>query len=86
MRKVQEALGQNQAEVLEAAVSAACEESPHRALLQGVARRVSDRKLLRLIKVWRKAPVAVRDTRGPPQLTGGQRAKRGVPPGGALTF
>ena len=82
VRKVHEAWWHNHAEVIDAAGSRYFDDIPHRDFLKCVARRVSDRKRLRLIKWWLKAPVAVRDAHGRRPLTGGKKAKRGVPQGG----
>jgi RNA-directed DNA polymerase len=85
VRKVHEALWHNHSEVIDADVSSYFDSIPHRDLLKCVARRVSDHKLLHLIKLWLKAPVEGRDTRGRTHLTGGKKAKRGVPQGGVLS-
>ena len=37
---------------------------PHAELMKSVARRISDRHVLRLIKMWLQAPVAETDERG----------------------
>jgi RNA-directed DNA polymerase len=85
VRKVHEALWQNHSEVIDADVSRYFDEIPHTDLMKCVARRVSERKLLHLIKLWLKAPVEVRDDHGRKYLTGGKKAKRGVPQGGVLS-
>jgi RNA-directed DNA polymerase len=85
VRKVHEALWQNHSEVIDADVSAYFDTIPHRDLLKCVARRVSDRKLLHLIKLWLKTPVEVTDDGGRKHLTGGKKSRRGVPQGGVLS-
>src|SRR6516162_2578061 len=55
---------------------------PHSELLKSVARRVVDRNVLRLIKMWLKAPIEERDEDGTRRMSGGKGAKRGTPQGG----
>lgn len=58
---------------------------PHRALLQSVARRIVDRNVLRLIKMWLKAPVEERDENGRWRMTGGKHSTCGTPQGGVIS-
>ena len=58
---------------------------PHRELMQSVARRIVDRDVLRLIKMWLKVPVEERDENGNRRLTGGGSSGRGTPQGGVMT-
>ena len=53
---------------------------PHGELLKSVARRVADRHMLRLIKVWPKAPIEERDEDGTRRMSGGNGNKRGRKP------
>ena len=46
---------------------------PHDQLMRSVARRIVDRNMLRLIKMWLKAPVEETDKDGRKRLTGGKR-------------
>ncbi|MGY4626398.1 reverse transcriptase domain-containing protein [Bradyrhizobium sp. USDA 4486] len=57
---------------------------PHSDLLKSVARRIVDRNVLRLIKVWLQAPVEERDG-GIPCMSGGKGSKRGTPQGGVAS-
>ncbi len=58
---------------------------PHTELLKSVARRVVDRNVLRLIKMWLKAPIEERDEDGTRRMSGGKGAKRGTPQGGVAS-
>lgn len=58
---------------------------PHDELMRSVARRIVDKDILRLIKMWLKAPVEETDKDGRKRLTGGKRHKRGTPQGGVVS-
>lgn len=58
---------------------------PHSDLLRSVARRVVDRHVLHLIKMWLKAPVEERDGDGKRLMHGGRNATRGTPQGGVAS-
>jgi hypothetical protein len=52
---------------------------PHSELIKSVARRVVDRNVLRLIKVWLRAPIEERDADGTRRMSGSKRNTRGTP-------
>jgi RNA-directed DNA polymerase len=54
---------------------------PHSDLLKSVARRIVDRHVLWLIKLWLKAPVEERNGDGKRRMSGGKGSKRGTPQG-----
>src|SRR3982751_3191316 len=58
---------------------------PHRELMQSVARRIVDRHVLWLIKLWLKAPVEERDSEGTRRMSGGKGSTRGTPQGGVAS-
>jgi hypothetical protein len=50
---------------------------PHSELMKSLARRISDRKMLRLLKRWLKAPGAERTEGGGWRFSGGKRGRAG---------
>src|SRR3954463_16705137 len=72
-------------DVVDADLSRYFDTIPHRDLMQSVARRIVDRHVLRLIKLWLKAPVEERDGNGARRMTGGKGSRRGTPQGGVVS-
>jgi len=85
VKKVHGLLCRGHTDVVDADLSQYFETIPHRELMQSVARRIVDRQVLRLIKLWLKAPVEETDGNGQRRMTGGQRGRRGTPQGGVLS-
>lgn len=72
-------------DVVDADLSRYFDTIPHSELLKSVARRVVDGAVLRLIKLWLKAPIEERDADGIRRMTGGKRNTRGTPQGGVAS-
>jgi len=72
-------------DVVDADLSKYFDSIPHRELMQSVARRIVDRHVLRLIKLWLKAPVEERDGDGKRRMIGGRGSARGTPQGGVAS-
>jgi RNA-directed DNA polymerase len=85
IQKVHKLLCAGYTDVVDADLSKYFDQIPHRELLQCVARRIVDREVLRLIKMWLKAPVEERDEYGKRRMTGGKASTCGTPQGGVLT-
>ena len=72
-------------DVVDADLSGYFDSIPHDELLQSVARRIADGAVLRLIKLWLKAPIEERDGDGTRRMSGGKGNSRGTPQGGVVT-
>jgi RNA-directed DNA polymerase len=72
-------------EVVDADLSKYFDTIPHRELMQCLARRIVDRHVLHLIKLWLKSPVEERDRNGKRRMSGGRKSTRGVPQGGVVS-
>ena len=72
-------------DVVDADLSKYFDTIPHSDLLKSVARRIVDRHVLWLIKLWLKAPVEERDDNGKRRMSGGKSNTRGTPQGGVVS-
>jgi RNA-directed DNA polymerase len=86
VQKVLVLLKSGHTEVVDADLSGYFDSIPHAELMKSVARRVSDGRLLGLIKAWLEAPVEESDKRGRKQrTTRNQDEGRGTPQGAPLS-
>jgi RNA-directed DNA polymerase len=85
LAEVRQRLSEGQEHVVDADVKQYFDTIPHAELLQSVARRVSDGKILHLLKLWLKSPVEERDGDGNRRMTGGKKSKQGTPQGGVIS-
>jgi group II intron reverse transcriptase/maturase len=86
VRHVQRLMIDGHREVVDADLSGYFDSIPHAELMRSVARRVSDGRILRLLKRWLEAPVAETDERGNEQRTTRNRDEgRGTPQGAPLS-
>jgi RNA-directed DNA polymerase len=73
-------------DVVDADLSRYFDSIPHSDLMKAVARRIVDRHVLRLIKLWLKAPIEERDEgNGRRHIGGGRSNTRGTPQGGVAS-
>src|SRR5947199_6083944 len=72
-------------DVVDADLSKYFDSIPHCELLKSVARRIVDRHVLRLIKLWLKAPIEEQDGEGTRRMSGGKSNTRGTPQGGVVS-
>jgi RNA-directed DNA polymerase len=71
--------------VVDADLSKYFDRIPHADLLRSVARRIVDRHVLWLIKLWLRAPVEERGSDGTRRMSGGKSNTRGTPQGGVAS-
>src|SRR4029078_12738218 len=81
--QVQALLDAGYTDIVDADLSGDFDSIPHADLMKSVARRISDRHLLHLIKMWLEAPVEETDERGRMRRTTRNKDEgRGTPQGG----
>ncbi len=86
VRRVHELLNTGYRRVVDADLSGYFDTIPHFELLKSVARRVSDGRILRLIKMWLQAPVEEVDKRGQKcRTTRNKDEARGCPQGAPIS-
>jgi RNA-directed DNA polymerase len=79
--EIKGALREGNTEVYDADLSNYFDSIPHDKLMVLLERRISDKRVLNLLRMWLKAPVREEDGR----MTGGRSNKQGTPQGGVIS-
>ena len=85
IQEVDKLLYSGYTDVVDADLSKYFDTIPHSELMQCVARRIVDKHMLHLIRMWLKVPVEERDAKGKKRITGGKDNDRGTPQGGVVS-
>jgi RNA-directed DNA polymerase len=85
VKAVHRLLCQGFTDVVDADLSKYFDTIPHNELLGSVAARIVDRHILRLIKMWLKAPVEETGPDGRRRMSGGKQSTCGTPQGGVIS-
>jgi RNA-directed DNA polymerase len=85
IQEVDKLLYASYTDIVDADLSKYFDTIPHSELMQSVARRVVDKHMLHLIKMWLQVPVEEKDEKGNKRLTGGKGNDRGTPQGGVIS-
>src|ERR1700758_1323263 len=85
VKEVHRHIRRGHTDVVDADLSKYFDSIPHCELLKSVARQIVDRHVLRLIKLWLKAPIEEQDGEGTRRMSGGKSNTRGTPQGGVAS-
>src|SRR6266568_2911610 len=85
VKEVHRLICRGHTDVVDADLSRYFDSIPHDDLIKSVARRIVDRHVLRLIKLWLKVPIEERDRDGTRRMRGGKRNRHGTPQGGVVS-
>src|SRR6202795_276726 len=86
VKEVHRLICRGHTDVVDADFAASFDSIPHDELLKSVARRIVDRRVLRLIQLWLKAPIEEQDDGdGTRRIGGGKSNTRGTPQGGVAS-